>query len=331
MPTVLPDKATLRAALESAVRAPSIYNSQPWRWRAGPTTGVDLFADPVRHLIAVDPDGRDLLLSCGAALHHLCVALGDLGWSARIDRLPDPEESRLLAHVQPQSARPSAEASRLAGAIGLRRTDRRRFSAQPVEEALLRALVDQAAAHEATLYIASGTGARERLIELLTLSGSLQRQQAGYAAELARWAGRYAHSGDGIAAGSVPGGIDNPGEVPMRAFPNTGLAQSPHSFEHQDASVLMVLASVSDDRPAVLRAGEATSAVLLAATDLGLATTILSQPLEVAQTRASISSDILGSELSAQLVLRVGWAQPGAPELPPAPRRRLQDVVEWNR
>ncbi len=67
-PTVIPDEVTLRRTLESAVRAPSVYNSQPWRWRISTADGVDLFADPDRHLMAIDLDGRDLLLSCGAAL-----------------------------------------------------------------------------------------------------------------------------------------------------------------------------------------------------------------------------------------------------------------------
>jgi hypothetical protein len=86
----LPDQAGLRRALESAVRAPSVYNSQPWRWRAGATSGVDLFADPDRHLVTVDAAGRDLLLSCGAALHHLVVALAGQGWSTQVERFPDP-------------------------------------------------------------------------------------------------------------------------------------------------------------------------------------------------------------------------------------------------
>jgi nitroreductase len=311
----------------SAIRAPSIYNSQPWRWRADITDGVDLFADPDRHLIAIDLDGRDLLLSCGAALHHLVVALAGLGWSARIERFPDPENSDHLARVTPQTTSPQAGTAALAAAIGRRRTDRRRFSAQPVGEDLLAALVEHAAGSGAELHVVAGADARRRLIEIIAASASLQQQQLGYAAELARWTGRYAAARDGIESGTVTSGIGRPGEVPMRAFPRAGLAQSPHSFEHDDASALMVLATDRDDRLAALRAGEATSAVLLAATKLGLATTPLGQPLEVARTRASISEHIVGPQLFPQLLLRVGWAQPGAPDLPPTARRHLDNVL----
>jgi nitroreductase len=324
---VLPDQAGLRRALGSAVRAPSVYNSQPWRWCASTTAGVDLFADPDRHLITIDADGRDLLLSCGAALHHLIVALAGAGWSAQVERFPDPENTEHLAHVQPVVAAPPADMARLARAIPQRRTDRRRFSAQPVDEALLETLIAKAGACGTELHVVAGGAARDRLIEMVTRSASLQRQQAGYAAELARWTGRYPGAGDGISARSVAAGIGNPGEVPMRAFTRGALAQSPHSFEHADASVLMVLSSPRDDRLGALRAGEATSAVLLTATDMGLATTPLSQPLEVAQTRAAISDHIVGPQSFPQLLLRVGWPQPGCSQLPPTPRRGLDHIV----
>ena len=91
--------------------------------------------------------------------------------------------------------------------------------------------------------------------------------------------------------------------------------------------MLMVVSSRTDDRLGTLRAGEATSAVLLAATDMGSATTPLTQPLEVAQTRSSISDHIVGPQLFPQLLLPVGWAEPGCPDLPPTPRRSLDHVL----
>jgi nitroreductase len=325
--TALPDQASLRRALEFAVRAPSVYNSQPWRWRAGITGGVDLFADPDRRLITIDAAGRDLLLSCGAALHHLVVALAGAGWSTQVERFPDPENSNHLAHVQPSIAAPPADTARLAGAISQRRTDRRRFSAESVDEALLGTLTGHAGACGTELHVVAGNAARDRLIEMVTRSASLQRQQAGYAAELARWTGRYTGAADGITADTVAAGIAHPGEVPMRAFTRGALAQSPHSFEHADASVLMVLSSPHDDRLGALRAGEASSAVLLAATDMGLATTPLSQPLEVSRTRAAITEHFVGPQSFPQILLRIGWPQPGCAQLPPTPRRGLDHVL----
>jgi nitroreductase len=326
VPTVLPDVALLRRAIEYAVRAPSVYNSQPWRWRIDPNR-VDLFADQDRHLLAIDPDRRDLLLSCGAALHHLVVGLAGLGCSARVDRFPDPEDSDHLARVTPVDSRPSPDDVRLVAAIARRHTDRRRFGAHPVDGALLDVLVGRAADCGADLHVVAAGDARTQLMALITSSATLQRQQTGYAAELARWTGRYAAAGDGIRSDTVASGIGLPGEVPMRPFPRASLAQSPHSFEHEDASVLMVLSSRTGDRLGALQAGEATSAVLLTATDLGLATTPLSQPLEVANTREAIGAHIVGPQLFPQIVLRVGWTQSGSPDLVPTSRRNIQHVV----
>ena len=79
MSTHFPDAATMRTALALAIRAPSVHNIQPWQWRVG-VDSLHLYADPTRHLVHTDPDGRDLMVSCGAALHHCAVALAALGW-----------------------------------------------------------------------------------------------------------------------------------------------------------------------------------------------------------------------------------------------------------
>ena len=327
MPTALPDVAAMRRAIEYAVRAPSVHNSQPGRWRIGPE-GIDLFADPGRHLPATDPEGHDLLLSCGAALHHLLLALAALGTSARVERFSDPEHSGHLARVRPTGATPAPGAVRLAGAIPRRRTDRRRFASRPVERAVLDGLVRTAAGWGAHLHVVGPGDARRRLVELMARSASLQRQQIGYAAELARWTGRYSGAGDGIRAATVAVGGGRAGDVPMRPFPRAGLAQPPHSVEHVDASVLTVLSGLTDDRLGTLRAGEACSAVLLTATDLGLATTPLSQPLEVPRTRAAIARDLVGPAVFPLIVLRVGWAYDGSEDLPATPRRPVDRVLE---
>jgi hypothetical protein len=115
----------LAMAVEHALRAPSVHNTQPWRWRfrAG---GVDLYADRGRHLAATDPDGRDLLLSCGAALHHLRVALAAGGLAVAVERTPDPEDADHLATVTITAGPPDPADAALFREIPRRRTDRRR-------------------------------------------------------------------------------------------------------------------------------------------------------------------------------------------------------------
>src|ERR1044072_245708 len=101
-----PDRTTLISALDLANRAPSVHNTQPWRWALGTTT-VHLMAAPDRRLPIADADGRDLLLSCGAALHHLRVALAALGWRTEVHRMPNPSDPTHLAAVETHAHEPT--------------------------------------------------------------------------------------------------------------------------------------------------------------------------------------------------------------------------------
>jgi hypothetical protein len=91
--------------------------------------------------------------------------------------------------------------------------------------------------------------------------------------------------------------------------------------------VLLVVTTTRDQPLDRLLAGEATSAILLAATRLGLATTPLSQALEIENTRLRLQRDVLGVPEHPQLVVRVGRPASGAPALPVTPRRELRSVL----
>jgi hypothetical protein len=58
--------------LTLACRAPSVHYTQPWLWRTHGNR-LELFADASRQLTQTDPESRDLMLSCGAVLHHVQV------------------------------------------------------------------------------------------------------------------------------------------------------------------------------------------------------------------------------------------------------------------
>jgi len=88
-------RAPVLELLRYAGRAPSVHNTQPWFWCVDGDR-VTLFADREKQLEHADPDGRDLVLSCGAALHHLGVAATAAGWEARIDRMPNTREATAI-------------------------------------------------------------------------------------------------------------------------------------------------------------------------------------------------------------------------------------------
>ena len=326
------DRMALTAAVEQALRAPSVHNTQPWRWRIDDDR-AELFADRDRQLVATDPDARDLVLSCGAALHHLVVALAAQGVDAQVDRLPDPDDVTHLSTVTLRSgAGPAADAT-LAPQIPLRRTDRRRMSHRPVPADLLHELAEHARGAGAVLVPTNRGDLRARLTAALADAARQQQEAPGYVTELTVWTHRYAGAHDGIAPGnlaasSVGAPLDTPS--PMRAFPQGRLAQPGPPLGHglaDDAAELVVVATPGDDVLDRLRAGEATSAVLLAATRAGLSTTPLSQGMEVDATREAIRFDILPMAETPQLILRLGWPATGAATLPTTPRRPLSAVL----
>ena len=129
--STLPPTAVLHRILTKACRAPSVHNSQPWRWRVD-GDHVTLLADRTRQLMRADPEGRDLVLSCGAALHHFRVAAAAEGHRSRVVRKPYGVGDNALAIVELVPGEPTHHEVAAAGAIDRRRSDRRFFSSWPV-------------------------------------------------------------------------------------------------------------------------------------------------------------------------------------------------------
>lgn len=325
-----PDRDTLRAAVALAARAPSVHNTQPWRWVVG-VESVHLFADRTRQVPATDPDGRDLVISCGAALHHLRVALAALGWHTIVRRIPNPAEPDHLAAVEFRPHSPTEREVALAAIISRRRTDRRRMSDWPIPPDHLD-LIAELARHEGALGVAiTEPSARFHLAGAIAQAAIVQDNDPAYAAEMTLWSGRGNGAREGVLAASVPavsGGNDRPSD--LRTFSHGTLAQPAGKRYGQQTEYLMIATS-GDDLLSRLRAGEATSAALLGATELGLATCPLSQPLEIADTRRVIRDDVLDGAATPQLIIRLGWAPTSAGQLPFTPRRDVRDVIEFRR
>ncbi|MGE3287111.1 MAG: NAD(P)H nitroreductase [Pseudonocardia sp.] len=306
---------TVQAAIALATRAPSVHNTQPWKWRIGPRS-VHLYADRDRWLQATDPEGRDLVMSCGAVLHHLRVALAAAGLRATVHRLPNPAEPDHLAAVELTPGTAADADYGLVAALERRHTDRRPFASWPVPDAVLAELVGVAAEQGAVLRPVTEAAGRSRLLAAITEAERIQRESTAYRTELALWSGRRAGP-DG-----VPAAAADDAAAGVRRFDGaTGGGGS-------DGAALLVLGTASDDLLSWLRAGEATSAVLLQATIAGLASSPLSQPLEVGGTRMVLRDDVLGGTLSPQMVLRVGWPSGTAGGTRRTPRRPVEETID---
>jgi nitroreductase len=314
----------LRVAAQVAGSAPSILNTQPWRWRVEGTT-LRLWADHSRQLLVADPDGRLLTVSCGAALHHARLVLAVMGREVRVQRLPDPAEPDLLAIIDLAGEYTATSAQRAAyGAVSQRRTDRRAFTADPVEAGDVHALVAVAEDAGAHLYLVHDDDVSE-LASVATQAGELQLADPAYRRELSAWVTPAVHptNGAGVPLGTVVAG--GPRRVPVRDFAPMGRAGLPVG-DHTDVGARYAVVFTDADGPLDwLRCGEALSAVLLTATASGLATAPISDVTETTLTRQRMRRMLAGIG-HPQVAIRVGYAPAGRP--PASPRRSLRDVLD---
>ena len=321
MSTHFPDVETVRSALALAVRAPSVHNSQPWQWRVGEHS-LHLHSDPDLHLRHTDPDTRDMLLSCGAALNHCMVAFAALGWQSKVHRFPNPSDRHHLASIELHRYPANEVDIALAAAIPRRRTDRRFFSSWPVPHGDISLMGARSARAGVMLRRIDGLASLKRLVNHAALWHS---SDSNYLAELAMWSGRYG-SVSGVPARNTPA-PDPSSVIPARSFAGPVLAQPPGVAPTEDDAAVVALGTVDDDDVSRLRAGEGTSLVLLTATALGLASCPITEPLEILETRMAVGTDVFGAAGYPQMLLRIGWAPVNADPLPSTPRRALSEVV----
>src|SRR4051812_46371732 len=272
------DSGVLSTAARASLRAPSVFNTQPWRWRIAGDT-MELYADRTRALSSTDLDGRLLLLSCGAALHHARVALAAAGRAVTVDRMPDEARPDLLARLRLGARIPAdPEAVMMAGAVKCRRSDRRAFGDRPVSDEALtrfRRFVEQEGAY---LHVV-----RADQVPMLAVStevaANAEIDDPRYREELKEWTSRPAWTGDGV----PPATAVEPSlrRVPVRDFVPSGRPGLQPGADVDKGARYVIVFSRGDEPIDLLRGGEALSALLLKATAEGLATAPLSDAVEV--------------------------------------------------
>lgn len=326
----------LAQAAHLALHAPSVFNTQPWRWRVG-AGSLELYADRDRHLGIVDADDRLITMSCGAALHHARAAILAAGHQAEVDRWPEVEQPDLLARLRlAGSHRPCADELDMAYAITARRTDRRAFADTPVPADLVARLRAVAEAEGVHLHLVRD-GQMPMLAIAAVRAAGVQLADPEYRTALIRWTNRPQWSGDGVPPRTAV--QPAPRRVPVREFsvdPHAGLDPGPGQDHGAVYAILFgelasrtgKLSGDCDTAVSWLRAGEALSAVLLTAAAHGLAATPMTDVVEVPATREMLRQVLsgLGHPYAA---VRIGVPMPGATAPPATPRRPASAVIEY--
>jgi hypothetical protein len=315
-----PTPEQLRHVVQAASLAPSVHNTQPWRFVAR-AAALELHADPSRQLRVLDPDGRQLHLSCGAALFHARVAARALGLDVQVRLLPDPDSPTHLADLILTQGRNAREDEiRLATAILQRHTHRGAFDPRRLPDAVIDVLQAAAAAEGGRLQQVVWEDQLIELEVLLANADALEQRDAGYRAELAEWVHDSSLRPDGIPTGAV--GHAAGSSLQQRDFTLSRSDFLDGSAPPPDRPAVVVLSTDDDEPRSWLRAGQALAAVLLRAADNGVQAQPLGQVTDVFAYRFGLRQT-LGIQGMPQLVLRMGYA----PRTALTPRRPVEDVL----
>ena len=317
-----PVDEVLRWCVGVAVRAPSKHNAQPW-WFEVADGAVEVHADGARSMPVSDPDGRELVIGCGAAVYTLRLALRCAGWEPITVTFPKGAAFSVVARVAPGHRKPpSVEELALLTSVPERHTDRGPLDASAMA-ADVPFLLQRAAEREgATLQLLASPGLRRTLADIVARADRAESTDPAFAAELRGWLRDHpSRTGIPVEARGPGAAAAYRAAFVQRDFDVTGAAHG-DSEDGVDDPLPAVLWTDGDHPGDWLRAGQALQAVLLAATEAGVHASFLNQPLEIPSLRAALRQD-LALPGFPQMVLRLGVGHAAVP----TPRRPVDDVV----
>jgi nitroreductase len=312
------DEADLLRAAAAGIRAPSLHNSQPWLFRLR-DGAIEVLGDPARQLQVADRSGWAVRLACGAATYNARLALAVAGRPAEVRLRPDRAEPDVIARLTPGRERPPTYAETdLYAAVPRRFSNRAPFWPDPVPAEARVRLIDAARSEGAWLEMLVGMTALSGFAEIAQSADRVLRRDVHYQSEMIGWTHTVAApDGVPVTAGAPVGEPQD--LLPQRSF--TDRRRAP-GRDYEPEPLVGVLGAPGDGQTDQIVAGQALQKVLLTAVDAGLATSMISQPIEVPAARDQLRRS-LGRAGVPQLTLRIGYGHPGHP----TPRRDLADVV----
>jgi nitroreductase len=320
-PTVA--QAVRRAAVRATL-APSVHNTQPWRFVLG-ADSLEIFADWNRRLQVLDPRGRQLLVSCGCAVFNARVASAAARYEVTVDRFPDPFRpdlvARLLVHNRGNH---DVQLGSLDSAIETRHTNRRRLSDEAVPDLMVATLVAMAEQEGAQVVVIDRPEHRQAVALLIQQADQIENNDPACRAELHAWTPDDWRGRDGVPLESVRrASAGTAADLPLHDFAAEALGWLPSATDSSADSCLLLLGTVHDTPAAWVQAGEALERVLLEATRQGYLASPLTQLIEVAVTNALLREQ-LQLNMNPHVLLRIGQAA----ATPASRRRRLVDMLD---
>ena len=336
----------LKFFLNYAILAPSGHNTQPWAFRIfADDNTIHLYADRTRALPVVDPDDRELIISCGSALFNLQLAISYFGYrfettllsqQQKGERENEGDDDDLLAIVKvmdihkKQEKNKNDELKRLFNSITMRRTNRFRFDEdKEISQEVLSNLQSIAHKYDSVwLHIEKNKEEKEQIAKLITEGDIIQMSDKKFRRELASWIhANRSHIRDGMPGYAFGFGdiMSLVGPFVIRTF-DFGKGQAAKDKELAIGSpVLLVIGTNTDNTLSWMNVGLAMSNILLYLKSENIWSSYLNQPIEVPDLRKRLGSLILDHiDKNPQLLLRIGYSDR---EVLPTPRRSIEQTM----
>ena len=319
----LPEK--VHYAVRYAILAPSSHNTQPWHFVIN---GDELLvcADRTRSLPNIDPFDRELIISCGAALFNLRVALANFNVPVAIATFPFSAEPDVVARITfPNSGPVLKDLAVLFDGITRRATNRGPFLAEDVPDAFVERLKLAAEAEGVNVALVRGLIAGARVAALIAEADERQFDDPRFRRELASWI-HSSRSTDGMPAlsqgfSALSDFTTKIAALTIRTFDVGNGVAAIHEQLARGSPLLAALSTLMDNNEGWLTAGQGLQRLLLVATQNGYSASYLNQAIEVSELRGRLASELQMAGYP-QLLLRIGRGSAA----PHSPRRPIADV-----
>jgi nitroreductase len=318
----------LKFLVKYAILAPSGHNTQPWLFEVNEDEmTINLYADRTRALPVIDPEDTELIISCGAALQNLIVAMKYFEYYTEVEYFPSETDNDLLAKIKPLIGyEPDEDDKKLFNAIKNRHTNRMPFADDTIDGLRLQKLKSIASEENVNFYVIEGEQIREEIIKVIEQGDKIQAANKSFCRELAQWVHpNRTNSKDGI-----PGYAFGMGDLISFGSPffignlNWGDIQAGRDRNLVKGSPVLAIIESKNNRPLDwLRTGMALEKLLLKASSEGIAASYLNQPIEVPELRDKLK-DLLGLKGYPHLIIRMGYGK----EVKPTPRRDIEEVIK---
>ncbi|WP_260706614.1 Acg family FMN-binding oxidoreductase [Edaphobacter flagellatus] len=317
----LPHDPTLRDLIRYAVLAPSGHNTQPWRF-AVDEHAIVISPDLSRATPVVDPNDHHMFVSMGCAAETLRIAAESTGRPGEIE----PEEEGSVHYTFAEGA---PRLSPLFAAIPRRQSTRADFDGRRVSVVDLMTLEREAKMPGVALVLVTERPGIDRIRDLVIAGNGAQMADPAFMAELKHWLRfnpRLAMKmGDGLFAAASGNPIlpDQLGRGAFDLFFRATAENRKYGHQIDTASGIAVFFGDREDRAHWVAVGRACQRFALAATSLGLRTSFVNQPVEVARLRPELAALVGASGKRPDLVMRFGYG----PDLPFSSRRPVDAVL----